>query len=249
MNSPELEALLRAADQMTPLSSKRQARMPYTTEILCLLRPHFDLSNPLDTAVWSCLTTLYWSTSRGGEFTVRTLTSFDAAIHIKPSNITEVRDHNGLKQTNFFLPRTKSAPHGESVYWAKQNGPTDLKAALANHLSVNKPPPNVALFSYFHKSSHRPLTKTEFRKHLSKAFTAADVEFIHVHGICIGSTLEYLLRGIPLDVVKAKGRWASDAFSIYLRRHAQIMAPYMQAEPQLHANILRIMIPRTSLRA
>jgi hypothetical protein len=91
--------------------------------------------------------------------------------------------------------------------------------------------------------------KTEFRKRLSKAFTAADVEFIHVHGIRIGSTLEYLLRGIPLDVVKARGRWASDAFSIYLRHHAQIMAPYMQAEPQLHANVLRIMIPRTLLRA
>ncbi|KAJ7200097.1 hypothetical protein GGX14DRAFT_372564 [Mycena pura] len=41
----------------------------------------------------------------------------------------------------------------------------------------------------------------------------------------------YLLRGLPLDVVK--GRWASDAFAIYLRRHAKIMAPYMQAKPQL----------------
>ncbi|KAJ7876402.1 hypothetical protein B0H13DRAFT_2236028 [Mycena leptocephala] len=201
--STYLEVLFRAADRMTPSSSKRQARMPYTTEILCLLHPHFDLSKPLDAAVWGCLTTFYWSTSRGDEFTVKT-----------------VCDRNGFEQTNFFLSRTKSAPHGESVYWAKQNGPTDPKAALANHLSVNKPPPDVALkFSYFHKSSRRPLTKTKFKKRLTKAFSAADIEFIH-------------------------GRWASDAFSIYLRRHAQIMAPYMQAEAQLHANILRIMIPR-----
>ncbi|KAJ6548913.1 hypothetical protein B0H19DRAFT_1265702 [Mycena capillaripes] len=182
--------------------------------------------------------------SRGGEFTVKTLTSFDAAIHVKPSDVTEVVDRNGLKQTNFALPRTKSAPQGESVYWAEQNGPTDPKCAFQNHLSINSPLPNEALFSYRHGNIRRPLTKPAFRKRLTQVFKAAGVEFIHVHGIRIGSTLEYLLRGIPLDVMKAKGRWASDAFTIYLRRHAQIMAPYMQAEPQLHANVLRIMMPR-----
>jgi hypothetical protein len=244
MNSPELEALLRAADRLTPSSSKRQARMPYTTEILCQLRPHFDLSLPFDASVWSCLTTLFWSTSRGGEFTVKTLTSFNPTVHVKPSDVTEVIDRNGLKQTNFVLPWTKSAPHGESVYWAEQNGPTDPKSAFNNHLSVNSPDSNGALFSYWHGKSRRPLTKPAFRRRLAQAFKAADVDFIHVHGIRIGSTLEYLLRGIPIDVMKAKGRWASDAFTVYLRRHAQIMAPYMQAEPQLHANVMRIVMPR-----
>jgi hypothetical protein len=244
MNEPELEALLWAADRLTPSSSKRQARMPYTTDILCKLHPHFDLSIPLNASVWSCLTTLFWSTSRGGEFTVKTLTSFDPTIHVKPSDVGEVSDRNGLKQTNFALPRTKSAPHGESVYWAEQAGPIDPKSAFHNHLSINSPSPNQALFSYLHGTSRRPLTKTAFKKCLTAVFKAADIDFIHVHGIRIGSTLEYLLRGIPMDVMKAKGRWASDAFTIYLRRHAQILAPYMQAEPQLHANVLRIMMPR-----
>ncbi|KAJ6519000.1 hypothetical protein C8R45DRAFT_1204272, partial [Mycena sanguinolenta] len=244
MNQPELDALLRAADRLTPSSSKRQARMPYTTQIISQLRPHFDASKPLDAAVWSCLTTLFWSTSRGGEFTVKTLTSFDPAIHVKPSDVSNEVDRNGLQQTNFALPRTKSAPQGESVYWAEQNGPTDPKSAFLNHLSVNSPPANQALFSYWHGNTRRPLTKPAFKKRLAQAFKDADVEFIHVHGIRIGSTLEYLLRGIPLDVMKTKGRWASDAFTVYLRRHAQIMAPYMQAEPQLHANVLRLIIPR-----
>jgi len=49
------------------------------------------------------------------------------------------------------------------------------------------------------------------------------------HGIRIGVTLEYLPRGIPFDVMKVKGRWASDAFRLYLQKHNQILVPYMQA--------------------
>jgi hypothetical protein len=63
------------------------------------------------------------------------------------------------------------------------------------------------------------------------------------HGIRIGSTLEYLLRHIPFDVVKVKGRWASDAFLLYLRKHAQILAPYMQAALALHKSFLQYTIP------
>ena len=52
---------------------------------------------------------------------------------------------------------------------------------------------------------------------------------MHGHGIRIGATLEYLLRGIPFDVMKVKGRWVSNAFQLYLRKHNQILAPYMQS--------------------
>ncbi|PBK98979.1 hypothetical protein ARMGADRAFT_1059293 [Armillaria gallica] len=64
------------------------------------------------------------------------------------------------------------------------------------------------------------------------------------HGIRIGSTLEYLLRGIPFDVVKMIGRWKSDAFILYLRKHAQILAPYMQAVPAIHEQFIRYTMPR-----
>ncbi|KAJ7223915.1 hypothetical protein C8J57DRAFT_955046, partial [Mycena rebaudengoi] len=57
---------------------------------------------------------------------------------------------------------------------------------------------------------------------------------IQGHGIRIGASLLYLLRGVPFDVVKTLGRWASDAFLLYLRKHAQIMAPYIQANPGIH---------------
>ncbi|KAG2345444.1 hypothetical protein BDR05DRAFT_880795, partial [Suillus weaverae] len=54
------------------------------------------------------------------------------------------------------------------------------------------------------------------------------------HSICIGSTLKYLLHNVPFEVVKTKGRWASDVFQSYLQKHAQILVPFMQATPTLH---------------
>lgn len=61
------------------------------------------------------------------------------------------------------------------------------------------------------------------------------------HGIRIGATLEYLLRGVPFDAVKVIRRWKSDAFLLYLRKHAEIMAPYMQ--PELHRELMNYTIP------
>ncbi|KAG2739155.1 hypothetical protein P692DRAFT_20756487, partial [Suillus brevipes Sb2] len=75
-----------------------------------------------------------------------------------------------------------------------------------NHLRINELPGDNAIFAYHHKDSHRPLTRTKFLQRLTCATTAAGRQSVLGHGIRIESTLEYLLRNIPFDVVKAKGR-------------------------------------------
>ncbi|KAJ6568002.1 hypothetical protein DFH09DRAFT_1278123 [Mycena vulgaris] len=208
------------------------------------LRPHFNLANALDASCLSGPTTLFYFTSRGGEFTTKILKSFDPTINITRSTVTVATDRNGLRQTNIKLPRTKSSLHGEDVYWARQHGPTEAEAALANYFVINDPPRDGALFAYRYKNGNRVLTKLAITTRLTAALKAAKLDWLRAHGIRIESTLEYLLRGILLDVMKSKGRWASDSFSLYLRNHADIMAPYMQADPQLHRDVLRIIIPR-----
>jgi len=153
-------------------------------------------------------------------------------------------DRNGLQAKVFRVPRTKTSIHGEDVSWSKQNGPTDPEAALLAHLALNQPPQNGPLFAYKYGKSHRPLTKKKFIETLAATATAAGLDPRQGHGIRIGSTLEYLLRGIPFEVMKVKGRWSSDAFLVYLTKHAQILAPYMQAYPKVHAQITRLMMPR-----
>jgi hypothetical protein len=174
---------------------------------------------------------------------VKTLQSFDPTVHVKPSDVHYETDPQGLRMTVLTVPHTKSSASGKDIYYATHNGPTDPETAFQNHLRVNEPPTNLRLFAYKHKNSHRPPTKSAFITRIQKALKAANLQPLQGHGIRIGATLFYLLRGTPFDVVKTIGRWSSDAFLLYLRKHAQIMAPYMQADPNLHTEFIRISMP------
>ena len=170
--------------------------------------------------------------------------------HITTLNLRKDANRNGVEVTVLHLPHTKVAPiDGEDVYWARQNGPSDPYLALENHLQVNNPPEDQHLFAYRHKNGFRALTKHAFVKRLAKAARDAGEEPLQGHGIRVDATLEYLLRGVPFEAMKVLGRWASDAFILYLRKHAQIMAPFIQADPQLHEELARLVITANTSRS
>ena len=240
----ELDAMLRAADKLTPSNSRKKKRLPYTPAFISAIKQKLNLEVPLDAAVYACLTTCFYASARLGEFTVRTQTSFDRNKHITTHNLSYEQDRNNLKVTVLHLPSTKVASsEGEDVYWATQIGDTDPTAALQNHLLVNQPPEAMHLFAYRVKHARRPLTKTKFLERVNEAARAAGLEPLQGHGIRIGSTLEYLLRGVPFDVMKAKGRWAGDSFLLYLRKHAIVIAPYIQATPEVQDAFIRYTMP------
>ena len=134
---------------------------------------------------------------------------------------------------------------GESLYWAKQDGASDPEEALLRHLEFNNPPANFHLFGYSNNQGViTPMTKKTFTARVSKAASIAGLTRIKGHSIRIGATLEYLLRGIPFDVMKVKGQWNSDTFHKYLHDHARVMAPYMQqAPPDVHDQFIRVAVP------
>ena len=245
VNDNEVEALLKAGSKLTPKESKRKEKEPWTVDYLTQICQSLDRNNPKDAAILACLTTAFWGTARLGEVTVPKLDGFDPAIHVKTSDVQhDVRDRNDLEETVIFIPWTKVAKEkGEKIFWAKQNGIVDPQAALGNHLRINKPPANDHLFSFKFENTMRPMTRHIFLARINKIVSEKGLPKLPGHGIRIGSTLEYLLRGVPFDVVKAKGRWQSEAFKGYLRKHAQIMAPYMQAETRTYETFVRYAMP------
>ena len=238
-----MDTMLRAAEKLTPSTSRRKKRCPYTPAFISAIRSQLDLDKPLDAAVFACLTTCFYASARLGEFTVRTLNSFSPTSHVTRQHLSYDQDRSSFRVTVLHLPRTKTAgSDGEDVYWASQDGDTDPTAALAQHLLVNQPSETSHLFAYKATNTRRPLTKSKFLERVEAAAHAAGLEPLQGHGIRIGSTLEYLLRGVPFDVMKTKGRWAGDSFQLYLRKHAVIIAPYIQAAP-VHEEFIRYTMP------
>ena len=174
LEKAEMDTMLRAADKLTPSSSKRKTRHPYTPDFISAVRHHLDLNDPLDAAVFACLTTCFYVSVRLGEFTVRTLQSFNPDAHVSVRNLSYEQDHNNLKVTVLHLPRTMMArDEGEDVFWVSQDGDTDPSVALQNHLLINQPANSAHLFAYRAKKTHKPLTKTKFLERVGKAAQAA----------------------------------------------------------------------------
>ncbi|KAF5386972.1 hypothetical protein D9615_001776 [Tricholomella constricta] len=227
----EIQAALTGGKARAPASSKNPKRDLFTTDLIERLRTQLDLTAPLDAAVFACLTVAFWSTARLGEFVLGNLTSFVAAEHVKRSDVRSTTDRADNPVTVIFVPKTKCSATGEDLYYAPQVGPCDPVAAMSNHLHINDLPQDTHLFGYTHEGQPRPMTRTAFTRRLNRAACALGTITLHFHGIHIGSVLEYMLRGVPLEVVKRMGRWSSEAFTVYLREHAVVLAPYLQDSP------------------
>ncbi|EPT00404.1 hypothetical protein FOMPIDRAFT_1122752 [Fomitopsis schrenkii] len=207
---------------------------PVLVMFLAAARHNIDLEQPLDAAVWACITTVFFAAARLGEFMLPSLTTFQANQHVKPSDVRRDEDRHGYKVTVIHLPSTKVATlEGEDVYWAAQTGPVDPEEALVNHMRVNTPDAGGHLFAWRHPQGVRVLTKKDFLRRMEEIASSLGEPPMRGHGLRIGATLEYLLRGVPFDVAKLIGRWSGDSFRLYLQKHAVIMAPYLQDSPVL----------------
>ena len=123
--------------------------LPNTLEFIAAVKVHLNLENPLDMAVFACLTTCFYASARLGEFTAWTLSSFNPNMHVTPQNLSYDQDRNSLKVMVLHLPRTKAAGNeGEDVYWASQEGDSDPTAALAQHLRINQPSNTLLRFDW-----------------------------------------------------------------------------------------------------
>lgn len=222
LSSLETEAALRGAERLAPPSSKRKKRQPYTVDFITKIHQQLQAEDPFDASVFACLTTCFYAAARVGEFMVPRLDAFSPSSHVTSANLQVDRNPGGLEVTVLHIPSTKATPlEGEDVFWSHHPGPTNPYAALENHLRINCPTESHHLFAYRHKGQLGPLTKYAFIKRLVSAARLAGLEPLQGHGIRIGATLFYLLSGMPIEVMKVMGRWSSDAFLRYLRKHAK----------------------------
>ena len=84
MEKAEMDTILHTAEKLTPDNAKRKKHRPYTPKFIAQIGQQLNCKTPLDAAVFACLTTCFYASARLGEFTTRTLSSFNANTHITP---------------------------------------------------------------------------------------------------------------------------------------------------------------------
>ena len=136
INADTLKATIEGASCLAPPSSKCPQHAPFTPDIISIFKSQLNLNDPLNAAVFTCITTCFLCVARLGEFTVPSINAFDPTKHITRTGVSQIKDRNGLTVYKFNLPWTKTSRtsgQGESVQCAKQDGPTNPVAALKNH--------------------------------------------------------------------------------------------------------------------
>ena len=242
----ELQLMLQGAARLAPRSSKRAKQPPVTVDDLKIIHAYLDMNDPCNAAIYACTVTTFYCIARLGEFTVPNIRKrFKPTKHIMHQDISTLKDQNGLPVLKFRIPVTKCEATGEDVQCAPQAGcVTDPEAALQNHFRLNLAPSDAHLFTWKHpKSGLRPLSKTQVMNKLVEVAKRSNLADLKGHSLRIGGTLFYLLKGVPFDVVKVIGRWAGEAFTLYLREHALILAPFLQADQQIFNKLMRIAMP------
>ncbi|KAG2060578.1 hypothetical protein BDR06DRAFT_847473, partial [Suillus hirtellus] len=147
----QLKAALDGAVKLTPASSKREKRAPFSIKLILEIRSHLDLRTLRDAAVYACLTSAFYTLCRLGELTVKSMIAFNPTKHVKRSNVEfNTEDRHQFHVTKIFLPCTKVSATGDHVHWAQQSDLMDPKAALLHHLAVNNPSADGHLFAWRH---------------------------------------------------------------------------------------------------
>ena len=173
-------------------------------------------------------------------------------IEVRPSHA-----HNASPRRIHHQPRrspsdqVQTPPHQNCVKRGRNFlRPAPNRVPYRPQSSTRQPPCRqrggraVAPFAWKHPSGLRPLSKKEVTKRIEAITkTQDDLPDLKGHSLRIGGTLFYLLKGVPFDVVKTLGRWSSESFTLYLRHHALVLAPFLQHRPDILENLRRYILP------
>ena len=193
-----------------------------------------NLDDPFDAAVAACATTAFWGQSRLGELLARSQSCFSTTS--TPARANLHCSKNDKSSYILHIPRTKTSHRGENIILVQQSGITDSIYLLMRHLKINTLNPLYPLFCYHSSTGLRVLTKRSFLGRCNTIWLSQGYPSVTGHSFRIGGTTEFLLAGVPPDVVKTMGRWKSDSFLRYWRCLEKVAPLYAKNKCSTHAS-------------
>jgi site-specific recombinase XerD len=136
-----------------------------------------------------------------------------------------VDSHKALTTIKLHLTRSKTDPFGKGteIYLGITGLDLCPVSALLQYMMVRPDPKQGPLFVL---QNGQPLSRDQFVRHLKQALDAAGIDQKHYsgHSFRIGAATAAAKAGVPDHLIKAFGRWESEAYQIYIRTPPETLA-------------------------
>lgn len=197
----------------------KKPRLPITPAILnglCRVWSAGKVETGYDARLlWAACCLGYFGFLRAGEFTAASLSSPPG---IRVSDVA-VDSHESPSVLRVHLRKAKTDPFGKGVeiYLGKTGLPLCPVVALTNFMA--RRPPGLEDGPLLVWQDLTPLTKDRFVAKVRKALAllGIDQRSYSGHSFRIGAATTAAAAGVPAHLIKAMGRWSSEAYLIYIR--------------------------------
>ena len=193
-------------------------KLPITALVLYTIKLQLDLSRSDDVMIWAACCISFFGFLRASEFTVPT-SGFDSNMHLSLDNVTI--DSFPVPTTVFlWLSHSKTDQFGKgcSIVFSRSDGHLCPVTALMSYLNLRGSSPG-PLFQF---GDGTPLTRNRLNARLQDILKAAGWHGRYtLHSFRVGAATTAASLGFPEYLIKALGRWSSDAYKVYIKLPVQ----------------------------
>ena len=207
-----------ARAQAKSAAAVERTRLPISPLILRQLKSLWSPTrdDPNTIMLWAACTMAFFEFFRLGEITVPSEEAFDPSTHLTPSDIAiDDRDNPTLVQVYLKVSKTDQGRKGISIFLGETRDDLCPVAAISAFLAIR----GSSAGPFFQLRGSAPLTKEFFTTRVRSALSALgyDSSLYASHSFRIGAATTAAEKGIEDTIIKALGRWKSDAFQAYVK--------------------------------
>lgn len=212
---------VRAGARRLSVHSER-LRLPVTASILFDIFRTLNLRDYNDSLYWSACCLAFFGFLRCAEFTLPAASSFDPTRHLAVADI-KVDSSFSPSGLSLFLKSSKTDQFrlGVTVYIGRVDSPVCAVQAVSHflHLRGNQRGP---LFLF---RNGQPLSRELITCFLRSRLSLCGYKGYYAgHSFRIGAATAAAAAGVPDHLIKAMGRWKSEAYQAYIHVSPVILA-------------------------